>query len=138
MLFDFKEISNNWKGDNMFRHLYQDGSTKVPAQKEGDLYKIVKVRGKEFPIYYGFYEAYERDNPYMEPIPIYPDFLKEPQYTDDGFAYVTKMQDACKHYDGKLERERDCAECKYFFHGEELLGVCTCIKNKSNGLKEEE
>lgn len=96
--------------------------------KEGDLYKRMTVFGKSFELRYGYYEEFERQ--YNEPMPIYPDFLQAPLYTDDGFPFVTQMQDACIHYIGKEERDQDCAGCVHYLHGEEFLGVCSCPQNR--------
>ncbi len=110
---------------------------------EGDIYKILNLHGHIFEIRYGYYEDYERNNPFIEPIPIYPNFLDAPKYTEEGFPFVTKMQDACEHYQGEYEQEADCAECKYYSHCDELIGVCKCINNKlsrlsDNGVEQEE
>ena len=43
--------------------------------RDGDLYKTVTVHGKTFELRYGYYEEYERESLFSEPIPIYPDFL---------------------------------------------------------------
>lgn len=101
-----------------------------PTPQEGTLYKILQVQGSVFELYYGYYEERDRQNPAVEPMPIYPDFLNKPQYTGDGYAFVTKMQDACRHYEGKAIHCRDCGECAYYFHGQELLGICTCQANR--------
>ena len=101
--------------------------------KEGDLYKVVTVFGKTFELWYGYYEDYERENPTVEPMPIYPNFRKEPLYTDEGEPFVTMMQDACKSYIGDAKRTPDttCCECKYFQQGEDWIGICLCPKNKN-------
>ena len=99
--------------------------------KEGDLYKVIDLHGHTFPLYYGYYADCERDNPSIDPMPIYPDFSREPRYTNEGFAFVTKMQDSCKHYSGRPGKFNECAECHYYLHGEELLGICTCPRNKA-------
>lgn len=103
---------------------------------EGDLFKIIYVHGKLFPIYYGYYEDCDRHNPAVEPMPIYPDFVTNPQYTEEGFPFVTKMQTACSHYRGRAAHERDCAECEYYKHGDELLGICVCMKNRVDPVEE--
>ena len=59
--------------------------------REGDLYRVLNVHGTAFPLYYGYYEDSERNSPSAEPIPIYPDFLKDPKYTMHGHPFVTKM-----------------------------------------------
>ena len=106
------------------------------AQKEkrteGELYKTVKLQGRTFTLYYGYYEECDRQNKLCEPIVVYPDFIKEPVYTDGGEPFATMVQDACKSYIGKTKRTTDttCAECKYFKHGEDWFGICTCENNK--------
>lgn len=96
--------------------------------KEGELYKTIDLYGSVFHIYYGYYEEIDRKNPQAEPMPIYPDFLKDPQKTNDGFEFVTKMQDACSSYIGEANACPECADCKFFKEGSDLIGVCTCRK----------
>ena len=110
--------------------LSRDDRSDVPVPQEGTLYKVLNLHGQTFPLYYGYYEECERQNPAVEPMPIYPDFQKEPRYTQDGFPFVTKMQDRCMHYQGKDSQFSDCAECHHYLHGEELLGICICPKNR--------
>ena len=97
---------------------------------EGNLYKILQVGGRAFPLYYGYYDECDRRNILVEPMPIYPDFLEEPSYTAEGFPFVTKMQDACGHYVGIENGCEECAECFWYRHGQELLGICVCPENK--------
>jgi len=101
---------------------------------EGELYKEVELHGRTFTLYYGYYEECDRQNPLCEPIVIYPDFLKEPVYTDNGEPFVTMMQDVCKSYRGKAKLTSDttCADCKYFERGEEWFGVCKCTYNRED------
>lgn len=118
----------------MFSKLIQND---LPQQKvipkEGDLYKVVNTYGRTFELKYGYYEECDRHSPLVRsPVPIYPDFTKEPVYTDDGTPFVTMMQDVCPYYKGEKKRTPDstCDECKYFKHGEDWFGICTCPKNK--------
>lgn len=97
--------------------------------REGDLYKIMTVCGETFEIRYGYYEEKERYGPFNEPIPIYPDFLENPLFTKDGYPFVTQMQDACEGYAGQ-SKEDGCFGCKYYRHGEDLLGICIYGANK--------
>lgn len=99
------------------------------AHREGDVYKIVTTFGKTFELRYGYYDERDRISQICDPSIIYPDFIKEPLFTDDGEPFVTMMQDACKSYKGEARRTPDttCAECKYFKRGEEWFGVCGCI-----------
>lgn len=108
----------------------QDANSKAGIPKEGELYKVLSIEGNIFKLYYGYYEECERNDPKAEPMPIYPDFLKHPRYTDAGHAFVTKMQDACMHYKGCESESNECAECAHYKHGDELIGICTCSGNK--------
>lgn len=104
--------------------------------KEGDLYKEVTVGGKTFRLLYGYYEDYERESRFNDPIPIYPDFIKNPLFTDEGIPFVTAMQDICLHYEGKQECD-SCADCIHFQKGEELFGLCGCFENKRTIIQNE-
>lgn len=97
----------------------------APVHREGDLYKEVMVGAKTFRLLYGYYEPFERECGGNEPIPIYPDFIREPQYTDEGVPFVTAMQDVCSCYKGKSSGD-SCADCEFFLRGRELFGFCSC------------
>lgn len=111
----------------MFMRIFDPHTAQPPVPKEGDLYKKVTVSGKVFELYYGYYEEFERDS--IDPMPIYPDFIRNPEYGEDGTPIVTGMQDPCKHYYGKSGGD-SCVDCAYFKSSEELFGLCTCQKNK--------
>ena len=100
------------------------------SPKEGDVYKVLQIHRRNIELRYGYYEAEERANPYIDPMPIYPDFRKNPWFTEDGFPFVTKMQDVCDYYQGKKSDDSECAECRYYFHGEDLIGICLCPQRK--------
>ncbi|MBQ8351208.1 MAG: hypothetical protein IJY20_04080 [Clostridia bacterium] len=93
------------------------------AAREGELYKVLTVFGISFPLYYGYYDERERDSRYSEPIPIYPDFIKQPRYTANGLPFVTAMQSVCPHYKGQSP-EDGCHTCSHYQSGEEFLGIC--------------
>lgn len=121
----------------MFSHPFPHSAAPTASQnQEGELFKVIHVHGKLFPIYYGYYEDCDRHNPAVEPMPIYPDFTLKPQYTQEGFPFVTKMQTACRNYRGRPANEQDCAECEYYKHGDELLGICVCMKNRVEPIEE--
>ena len=107
-------------------HLYGGNMTKI---RDGDLYKVVTVFGKTFELYYGYYDELERTGKYTEPIPIYPSFIANPLYTEDGYPFATEMQDICSHFRGS-EEEDSCFACRYFEKGDELIGKCTCEERK--------
>ncbi len=96
--------------------------------RENDIYNMIELHGRQFEIRYGYYEEIDRE---YEPVPIYPDFIKEPVYTDAGEPFVTLMQDACENYEpnGKSS-DRDCGTCAYTERGDDLIGICKCEKNK--------
>ena len=104
--------------------------------REGDFYGTFTVGGEVFEIYYGFYEAFERESPYNEPVPVYPDLKSHARYGADGAPIVTQMQLACEHYDGK-ESEDSCGHCLHFQKGEALFGLCKCKERRKGVLKTE-
>jgi len=112
--------------------LHTEPSEKRTAHCEGELYRTVTTFGKTFVLRYGYYEERDRQSPLCEPAVIYPDFVKQPEYADDGRPFVTVMQDACGDYRGQSRRTADttCADCRYFEQGEEWFGLCTCPKAK--------
>ena len=122
----------------MFTKLFEASSdpTVRTVPREGELYKVVTAYGKTFELRYGYYEECDRANPLCEPSVIYPDFLREPVYTDNGEPLATVVQDACDSYRGEAKRTGDttCAECKYFQCGEDWIGLCTCSKNKRDRI----
>ena len=105
-----------------------NASSKPPTPKEGEIFKIIELHGVAFEIRYGYYEECDRQ---FEPVEIYPNFLKIPIYTNDGFPFVTLMQAPCKHFK-KLtdDPDLDCGNCKYMERGDELIAVCRCQNNK--------
>lgn len=112
----------------MFTTLFAH-DTGQASPREGDLYKQVTVAGKTFELFYGYYEEFERYGKYNDPIPIYPNFIAKPEYTDDGIPFVTKMQDICQHYQGKATGD-SCAQCAHFQKGDDLIGLCRCPHNQ--------
>ena len=55
---------------------------------------------KRLGCYMGIMKAL-RESPFNDPIPIYPDFIKEPHYTAEGIPIATAMQNVCEFYNGK-------------------------------------
>ncbi len=98
--------------------------------REGDLFKEVTVLDKTFRLLYGYYESFERESAFNEPMPIYPDFIKQPQYTAQGIPIVTAMQNVCKFYDGKNDEDSSCFDCGFFQRCEDLFGLCNCPETK--------
>ena len=96
---------------------------------EGALYKTLTVFDKVFEVRYGYYEEFERNNERCEPVPIYPDFRKTPLYTNEGYPFVTKMQELCENGSSRFE-DGCCADCPYYLHGDEMIGICSCKANR--------
>ena len=102
--------------------------------KDGDLYKRITHSGVKIDIIYGYYEEFERDSRFGEPVPIYPDFLSSPVYTADGYPCVTQMQGLCEHGESRFS-DGCCVDCSHFEYVEDLIGICKC-KSRINNEKE--
>lgn len=113
----------------MFTNIFDLASAnQMNIPKEGDLYKTIELHGVTFEIRYGYYEDIDRLH---EPIEIYPDFIRNPVYTNDGFPFITLMQAPCEHYKRiNADPDRDCGNCKYMERGDELIALCRCPKNR--------
>ena len=118
------------EGASMLTKILMQGAEQSPPPKEGDLYKEVTVGGNTFKIFYGYYEEFERESPFNDPMPIYPDFIKEPHYTAEGIPIATAMQNVCEFYNGKNDEDSSCSDCVFFQKYEELFGLCNCPRNK--------
>ena len=103
---------------------------KTNAPKEGELFKEIRIYGKIFEIKYGFYEEKDRYAKYAEPVEIYPNFIENPQFTDDGVPFATAMQIPCEHFEGKIDENSVCDNCKHYRQCEHLLGICECPANR--------
>ncbi len=103
----------------------------MDAAKEGSLYKSITLEGHTFHIYYGYYSDAERAR--WDPTPLYPDFIREPQRTDDGRPFARADQDVCDCYHPKstVSGENWCNDCQHFHLGEELIGVCRCDRRRA-------
>ena len=45
-----------------------------------------------------------------EPIPLYPDFIRDPRYTADGMPFITAIQDVCRYYLGKKDENKTVSQ----------------------------
>ena len=92
---------------------------------EGEIYKILTVAEREFTILYGYYSESEREIGF--PTPILPDFTVDPLYTEDGWPFSARIQDACEHY-APTNGNGDgwCADCCYYSDKKEDIGICRC------------
>ena len=99
--------------------------------KEGDLYKTIKISNHVFDIKYGYYEETDRYSKYSELIPIFPNLLENPLYTEEGYLIATQMQDGCAHFEGEKNLHL-CLKCMHYKKVDDLMGVCFCISNQKN------
>lgn len=112
----------------MFTKLLETSAEKnTTVPREGDLFKVIEYMGRSFEIRYGYYEEKDR---VFEPMAIYPNFLQNPVYTDDGTPFVTAIQPPCKLFKGEKDENSTCEDCSYYRKCEELIGICSCLKNK--------
>lgn len=101
-------------------------STNLKFSREGNLYKTIELYGASFEIKYGYYEDIDRK---YDPVAIYPDFIKKPVYTSDGYPFITLMQSPCEHFERKSDDD-DCGSCNYMERGDDLIAICRCPKRR--------
>lgn len=103
--------------------------------KEGDLYKIYVIDDHIFEIRYGYYEENERGR--VEPLPVFPDFLKHPVYTATGDPVTSLIQVSCEHYSPKEKSSCEywCGDCIYYGGGKVEMGICLCPRRKRESEK---
>lgn len=66
----------------------------------------------------------EKSGRYME---VYPDFIKNPVYTQEGYPIMLTLEDACVFGKGKNANEPlvDCGSCHFYRQlPNALIGVC--------------
>lgn len=127
--------------DIKFKNVFEIAAERArPPRKipqEGELFKIITACGKTFEIHYGYYEEIDRYSKGGEPMPIYPNFIEDPLYTDEGIPFVTAMQPSCEHYKGKIYEDSTCYDCAFYQCCDELLGICNCPARRiSEGAEE--
>lgn len=94
--------------------------------REGELYKIIEAHGTTFEIYYGYYDDADRQNPRVEPMEMYPNFVSDPVYTASGVPFATALQPPCEHFSGDPDEDNTCYQCLHYKKCEELIGLCLC------------
>ena len=97
--------------------------------KEGELYRVYDIGGNVFEVYYGYYSESERGS--VEPLPIFPDFIKSPAYADDGSPIVTRVQSPCECYSPHDNKEDWCGDCKHYLDANEEISICVCEKRRT-------
>ncbi len=104
----------------------------MTSKKEGELYQSLEIAGTTFHIYYGYYSESERSR--WGPAPIYPDFLREPQFSAQGEPYTRADQDICCHYRPKssVSGENWCNDCQHFQLHADIIGLCRAQARQQN------
>lgn len=97
---------------------------------EGDLYRIYTVDTHTFEIRYGYYAENERGR--VEPLPIFPDFVEAPVYTETGVPVTTLLQIPCRHYQSSRSGRPDgwCGDCIHYESVQGEFGLCRCLYRK--------
>ena len=103
----------------------------MKEHREGELYRVIALEGREFAVYYGYYEECDRQNPLCGPVPIYPDFRRTPVYSSEGYPFATDMQDPCRYFAGE-EPDIGCYGCRHYRRGADFIGLCHCEENRRN------
>lgn len=58
-------------------------------------------------------------------VPDYPDYLKQPTYTPEGWRVMLTYEDACPHAELLTDVCQDCGSCKYYTQLDHTwIGVC--------------
>lgn len=114
----------------MLTKVLMQGAEHPPAPKEGELYKEISIGGNTFKIFYGYYEDFERESPFNDPMPIYPNFTKKPHYTAEGIPIVTAMQNICEFCNENNDEDSSCSDCSFFQKSEDLFGFCNCPQRR--------
>ncbi len=102
----------------------------IQLPQEGAVYETFNIGGHSIIVYYGFYDESDREMGGL--VPIVPDFLSNPLYTEDGYPLATQTQDSCLHYKVRSQEEGDgwCADCIHYSDENSLIGICKCRKRK--------
>lgn len=102
----------------------------IQLPQEGDAYESYLIGGHTINVRYGFYDESDRES--GDPVPIFPNFLRTPLYTDEGFPLATQTQDSCVHYQVRPDTDGDgwCADCIHYSDGKSPIGICQCMKRK--------
>lgn len=96
---------------------------------EGEIYEVIEIAGYKFDILCGY--RTKQDKKAGVVLPIYPNFIKSPKYTNEGYPLVTCMQNSCRHYEviPDSDIENKCIDCKYFNSElRNVIGICKAKK----------
>ena len=98
----------------MLKTLFKQEAMQQPDEpREGDLYRRVELFGKVFDLRYGYYEEKDRRGP---PDIIYPNFIKEPVYTQDGIPFTIRKAPYIERDTtmNRLTFEMDCVDFELY------------------------
>lgn len=98
------------------------------------LFRVFTVAGREFHIYYEYYEAMGKS------YPDYPDFVSQPEYTDEGYAYAHYVQEGCLYgtaKDGSPGIPENCGMCSYFRREKADVPIGVCLNKNQRSTDTE-
>ena len=98
--------------------------------KEGELYKVFSVGGHTFEVRYGYYDESERGR--VDPLPVFPDFVKNPTFSYDGRPVVAIVQSPCGYYVSRDEANKEewCGDCRHYSDAGAEIALCSCELNR--------
>ena len=113
------------------------------SPKEGDVYAIYHVGGHTYIVKYGYYaeqdhQAEREAGEYL--VPVYPDFISDPQYDEKGYSLATRIQAPCVFYRPSQPKAPEdwCRDCVYYPSDKAPIGICHCEGRRKTDLKREE
>lgn len=95
-----------------------------------NLFRVFTVAGREFRIYYEYYEQMGKS------YPEYLDFVNAPEYTAEGYAFAHYVQEGCQYgaaKDGSTGIPENCGMCSYFRWERPNIPIGVCL-NENNKL----
>ena len=91
------------------------------------LFRVFTVAGREFRIYYEYYEQMGKS------YPEYPDFVSHPEYTEEGYAFAHYVQERCRYgtaKDGSPGIPENCGMCRWFRWEKPDIPIGMCLNEK--------
>ena len=103
----------------------------VPDEKHspGELYKVERIGGHTFHVYYGYVNGSVNE---ADIIPLYPDLIKEEVYVEEGehigWRIACSLNDACECYRARpgFFDDNTCMDCNYYTGGNSFMAICSC------------
>lgn len=104
---------------------------------EKKLHEILRVGGREFPIYIECDELGDET-------PNYPDFtMDSPVYTEEGWPFARSISSACQYwkpFSSESSYISSCGVCRWLSleSNNDLIGICMCESRKQTNVAREQ